>query len=325
MTGFSAAWLALREPADHAARDPGLMAALGRALAERPGPLRVVDLGCGTGSNLRALAPHLPAEQHWCLVDHDPALLTAARAALADWADHAAGDGDDLVLRRDGRVLRVRCRVHDLAAGLPLDPAALPDLVTAAALFDLVSEDWIAAASRAVAAAGAAFYTALTYDGREAWTPPHPADAALQAAFLAHQARDKGFGPAAGPRATDILDRAFARSGYATTRAESPWRIVAGPLLDALAEGKAAAVRATGLAPEGQVEAWRTARAAPGCAAVIGHADLLALPRDDTVSGRSLSETVSRARAAPQRGRFPHREAIIRKPYERARSSHSGP
>ncbi|MFE1600758.1 PIG-L deacetylase family protein [Methylobacterium sp. ID0610] len=37
----------------------------------------------------------------------------------------------------------------------------------------------------------------------------------------------------------------------------------------------------------------------------------------DTVSGRSLSETVSRARAAPERGRFPHREAIIRKPYER--------
>ena len=36
-------------------------------------PIRVVDLGCGTGSNLRATAPLLGAEQHWTLVDYDPA------------------------------------------------------------------------------------------------------------------------------------------------------------------------------------------------------------------------------------------------------------
>ncbi|ACL59528.1 methyltransferase domain-containing protein [Methylobacterium nodulans] len=280
MTGFSPEWLALREPADHAARDPALMAALGRALAARTEPIRVLDLGCGTGSNLRALAGHLPDRQHWCLIDHDRALLAAARAALADWAEHSTTDGDDLVLRRAGRVLRVSCHARDLASGLGavLDPAMPADLVTAAALFDLVSERWIDAAVRAVAAAGAAFYTALTYDGAERWTPPHPADAAVQTAFLTHQIRDKGFGPAAGPQATEVLERAFARSGYRTLRGPSPWRLREGPLLDRLAAGKAAAVQETGLVAPEQVIAWREARTGPDRAAVIGHADLLALP-----------------------------------------------
>ena len=45
--GFSADWLALREPADHAARDGDLLA----AAAQVAGAV-IVDLGCGTGSTL---------------------------------------------------------------------------------------------------------------------------------------------------------------------------------------------------------------------------------------------------------------------------------
>ena len=74
--------------------------------------------------------------------------------------------------------------------------------MTAAALFDLVSASWIGSLARDIAAAGAAFYTALTYNGADGLSPPHPADAAMLAGFHAHQRRDKGFGPAAGPRAT---------------------------------------------------------------------------------------------------------------------------
>ncbi|KMO22261.1 methyltransferase domain-containing protein [Methylobacterium platani] len=277
MTGFSPDWLALREPADRAARDPGLVAALARAL---PRPVRAVDLGCGTGSNLRALAPRLGPAQDWLLVDHDPALLAAARDRLAAWAEDAEADGDGLVLRSGKARIAVRFRALDLAA----DPGAAlteaPDLVTAAALFDLTSEAWIAALARAVAAAGAAFYTALTYDGHEAWTPPHPADAAIHAAFLAHQAGDKGFGPAAGPGATAALARAFGSRGYRVETAESPWRL--GPddaaLLHPLAEGTARAARETGRVAADAAASWAALRRAPGTGAVIGHRDLLALP-----------------------------------------------
>ena len=273
---FSADWLALREPADHAARDPGLVAALGEAMAGRP--IAVVDLGCGTGSNLRALAPHLPDEQSWRLVDHDPILLGRARETLAAWADEAGDDDETLVLRQGGKRLAVSFHACDLAAELDEALGPSPDLVTAAALFDLLSPAAIEAVAAAVAVHGAAFYTALTYDGRETWHPPHAADGAILAAFLADLGRDKGFGPAAGHRATEALEAAFAARGYAVRTARSPWRLgeADAELRRALAEGIAGAVSTR--VPESDVAEWLTLRRADG-SATIGHEDLLALPR----------------------------------------------
>ena len=59
MGGFSPEWLALREPADHAARNPQVLAAVGAHFAAK-GSLTVVDLGCGAGSNLRGTYAALP-------------------------------------------------------------------------------------------------------------------------------------------------------------------------------------------------------------------------------------------------------------------------
>src|SRR5262249_56208908 len=44
--------------------------------------IRVVDLGCGTGSTLRALALRLPERQTWRLVDNDFGLLARAAAMV---------------------------------------------------------------------------------------------------------------------------------------------------------------------------------------------------------------------------------------------------
>jgi len=81
VTGFSAGWLSLREPADHAARSLPLTRAVVGALSTEL-PCRVLDLAAGTGSNVRYLAGHLPSEQRWLLVDHDPALLAIASRDL---------------------------------------------------------------------------------------------------------------------------------------------------------------------------------------------------------------------------------------------------
>lgn len=279
MSGFSPDWLALREPADHRARNRDLLAMLRSAFADRDA-LTVVDLGCGTGSNLRATAPPLPRRQDWRLVDHDAGLLRAARDRLIAWADSAERSGDGLKLSKGGCDLTVSFMQADLAAGSAAALGGRPDLVTAAALFDLVSLPWADDFARRVAEGNVTFYTALTYNGVETWHPPHRDDADMLAAFHAHQARDKGFGPSAGPGATDVLARAFEARGYSVKTGPSPWRLgeTEQALIRELAAGAAQAVRETGQVSEERISAWLRTRS-EGASCTIGHTDLLATPR----------------------------------------------
>jgi SAM-dependent methyltransferase len=276
---FTSAWLSLREAADRRARNEDVLAALRSAFVGRAAAT-VVDLGCGTGSNLRATAPLLPQRQRWRLVDHDAALLSAARERLGAWADTVRCEGDRLALGRDGRQISVSFMQADLAGDLDPILGEAPDLVTAAALFDLVSVAWIGRFARAVASREATVYAALTYDGRESWSPPHADDAEMLAAFHAHQQRDKGFGPSAGPAAHGALARAFEGEGYRIISADSAWRLGAADaaLMRELARGSAEAVGETGRMSPARVADWLAARLSAS-ACTIGHSDLLALRR----------------------------------------------
>lgn len=249
--GFSADWLALRDPADRAARDVAL--ARRAAQAAGPAPL-IVDLGCGTGATWRALSPVLPEGARWRFVDNDPALLAIAAAAAGERAETVMADLADL-------------------DSLPLAGATL---VTASALLDLVSAEWVAGL---VARLGVPFYAALSYDGRMSWTPEDPRDAAITAAFNRHQTGDKGLGRALGPDAADHAAHVFEAAGFTVTLADSPWQL--GPDMAALqrelCDGIAAAA-----AEAGQPDAadWGRARGTGAAASrcLIGHLDLLALP-----------------------------------------------
>src|SRR4051812_25990926 len=82
-------WLALREDADAAARAPDLVELVRVHLAVVAGrrPSAVIrDLGCGTGSMGRWLAPRLSGPQEWVLHDRDPRLLASAVANMPSLA-----------------------------------------------------------------------------------------------------------------------------------------------------------------------------------------------------------------------------------------------
>ena len=282
MSGFSASWLALREPVDHRSRNVSLRSRLAFELAKRvprDQVLQVTDLGCGTGSNLRALAPGLHPRQSWRMVDYDSALLAEARSQLMAWADRSEASQEKIVLHKDGCDITVVFEQRDLNLQLE-DVLGLPaDLVTAAAFFDLVSEPWIDRFCRTL---NTMFYTVLTYDGHEQWLPEHSADVSMREAFHAHQSTDKGFGVAAGPRATDVMSNCLVKAGFRVERAPSPWLLSQQgdqALMSALAQGSASAVSETGRVSAADIKSWLLARQqAQSC--VVGHEDLLAIPPD---------------------------------------------
>lgn len=214
MSGFSVDWLALREPLDSASRCVRLGGVALEALARtRPTTSRtdVIDLGAGTGSNLRYVAPLIDGEQYWLLVENDPMLLAAAAERLQAWLP------------------KFQCRVQVVSLDLATELARLPlrtgSLLTAAALLDLVSEAWLRALVQRAAAADAIVWFALTYDGRIECYPPEPEDAEVRELVNLHQLGDKGFGAALGPGAGRITQQLLAAHGYHVQCAPSDWHI----------------------------------------------------------------------------------------------------
>jgi hypothetical protein len=198
MSDFQAEWLALREPIDAVSRSMRLSRAVADALP-RYRTTEVLDLGAGTGANARFLAGKLPLPQRWLLIDRDQNLLDHAPKA---WPSQRV-DLREAVL--DKKLFEGR------------------SLVTASALLDLVSEEWLQALVTRCHDAGAAVLFALTYDGRIDFAPAEPEDDAICELANQHQRTDKGFGPALGPTAASRASELFAAAGYHIEREASDW------------------------------------------------------------------------------------------------------
>jgi len=276
---FSAEWLRLREPVDHRSRDQSLLARAASHLATVSEPV-IYDLGAGAGSNLRGAAMAFGPRQRWVLVDYDPNLLSASLEFLSTWADKSRPTAAGLELEKNGKSLRVEVKRADLNENPAPWGDQKPDLVTSAALFDLVSETWIDRFCSSLSKDGLPLYTTLVHDETARWSPAHSADEQMTEAFERDFGKEKGFGPSAGNKAIGYMARKLKTLGYETELASSPWKLGTADhdLIVQLADGWANAVRETKAVPENEVQAWLIARKSSGTTCVVGHKDLLALP-----------------------------------------------
>jgi hypothetical protein len=263
-------WLGLREPADAAARAPDLVERLKRNLPAT-GRRVIHDLGGGTGSMGRWLAPLLPGPQQWVVHDLDADLLQVAAAVPPGPA-------------ADGATVTVECKQSDITRLCPGDLADA-SLITASALLDVLTEDELAALVTACGGAGCPLLLTLSVVGRVALTPADPLDPRIAAAFDAHQRRTTARGRLLGPDAATLAVKELGRLGGMVLVRSSPWRLGA-PQADLTAEWLTGWVSA---ACEQQVELAaetivyvrrRLAQAGTGQLAVtVDHADMLVLPR----------------------------------------------
>jgi len=265
MSGFSATWLALREPHDARARNTEVLAAVTASFKQHHA-IHITDLACGTGSTMRALNPLLAVRQEWRLVDNDTSLLSKAGARSSLQRVVATAMALDLN------------RSLDAALQSPVD------LVTASALLDLVSETWLKHLVAMLAARSIPFYAALSYDGRIELTPFDPCDAAIIAAVNAHQRTDKGFGPALGPAAANFAVTHFQSHGYSLVHGNSDWLIGSddGEMQLEVLLRWASAAADTGMLTVADTDAWLTRRQGAVAARLssmrVGHVDVFAAP-----------------------------------------------
>lgn len=259
-------WLELREPADATARSIALVERLIEHLPTAR-PLVIHDLGCGTGSMTRWLAPLLPGPQHWVLHDRDASLLEGLTVTIPGRAD-----------------VTVETRVSDITR-LPADGLRGAHLVTASALLDMFAADDLARFTDICLRAGCPSLLTLSVTGRVELAPYHPLDDRVRDAFNDHQRRTVDGRRLLGPDAVGVAGDRFRSAGATAVAAPSPWHLESHQrdLLTSWLTGWVSAAVEQDPSLGREAAAYLSDRLAAisegRVAATIPHADLLVLPR----------------------------------------------
>jgi SAM-dependent methyltransferase len=263
-----------------------LAEALAASLAKLP---LLLDLGAGTGSLFRFMAPIIGRSQNWIFADADASLLCLALDRTAEWAERNGfgvasrrGLGKmSLLLRTSTGDWQIETLITDLSRvphGLPLDTV---DAVVCSALLDLVSRGWMA---RLFTALRVPFYAGLTVNGHDAWRPQHSGDSAVRIAFRRDQQRDKGLGLALGNNAGETALQLLRDLGFHTRMTTSDWRIPgsARAVTSRFAQMTASSARQSMPAQARKIGEWtndRLKQAAKARLSIrIGHCDILGIP-----------------------------------------------
>jgi len=276
----------LREKLDQPARSRALSEALAARLKEEP---RLLDLGAGTGSLFRFMAPIIGRPQTWIFADADESLLYAALEHTAGWAGRhgfsvASSGGSErpaLSLGTPFGKWHIETLVTDLGQAPHDLPFAAVDAIVCSALLDLTSRAWM---ERLFADLRLPFYAGMTVNGRDGWVPHHPADWAVRTAFRRDQRRDKGLGLALGNDASEKALQILGALGFQTRMTTSDWRIpsCARAVTSGFAQMTALSACQSMPAQTRKIAEWTSARLKQARKARlsirIGHYDLLGFP-----------------------------------------------
>ncbi len=265
----SSDWLALRETEDARARSRDLARAAEPFLGARP--IVIHDLGSGTGSMMRWLAPLLPGPQSWVLHDWNASLTERAL-------------DDPHPLDRDNAPVAVSSRTGELAH---LDAADLrgASLVTASALLDVLTAREAHAIVQSCVDVGAPAFFSLSVTGDVDLRPGDPRDKGFATAFNAHQRRQAGDRRLLGRYGAAIVHGLFEQAGWRVRKATTVWRLgqTEGRLLGEWFDGWADAAEEQHPELRKNAAAYRELRRSQldrgELSAVIRHLDLLAWPR----------------------------------------------
>jgi SAM-dependent methyltransferase len=217
---FDSDWLELRFEADSEARKNAIDEIKEKLVIQ--GPVSIIDIGSGTGNNVFYLIPELVKngieDQRWLLVDRDPKLLDVALERL-----------EKLKAKLENVSTQIDILVADLSDELDRIPFGDADIVALSELLDLVSRKWIEKFVKMISEFDVRYVLiSLTVDGMIQWSPKHPMDKSISDLFNQDMLKDKGFGPALGMNATEVLKEYLMKSGYGIKEMDTPWILESG-------------------------------------------------------------------------------------------------
>ncbi len=192
-------YLAAKRSVDDRALNPRVWAALAARLRSRESsqPLRVLEIGAGTGTMIARMAENgLLDNAHVHALDAEEENIAAARAELAQWGRERGCAVDEtesgLRLSAEGFALEITLEAGDLFAFLPRhegQPAW--DLVVANAFLDLVDIPALLPRLRRLARPGGLFYFSINFDGVTALEPQIDAHLDDEIMRLYHRSMDE--------------------------------------------------------------------------------------------------------------------------------------
>lgn len=210
-TQFATDWLEERYRFDIAARNPSVEAACLQYFSNAT-DIRIIDIGAGSGANFVYLADKFPQLQHWALVDLNPKLLNAARTRIKTWGIakgyKVSEHGDQLSLEKDDRRIEVHL-VHGSMLKLPKTfNLSSYQLVTASAVFDLLTADMASQLLNTLHANRLALFATLNYQHME-YFPREEDDQRFIEQYEQHMQRQQAFGRALGPACVPHIQQVF--------------------------------------------------------------------------------------------------------------------
>lgn len=282
------AWLAIAEALDERARAIELVWQFARALPSRP---HLLDLGAGTGGNVRHLLPRLGRrQQDWTVMEARFPLFSRLEGEMERWArQHGWGvshNGTGPLLFGDD----LRCQIAPTALALDITRnrglhhlgVQRHDGVSCHHFLHTLSQRWLDDFVIELNSSGKLPLLATGLpDGMPRWSTPDPDDALIAEALIAPPDPAVGDEPALGLGAARAVLLALQGAGYKVDGARSDWRVDGmrhpqrlGALIDAMA-GMAAHSHPD---EQDRAQAWRHRRreALAGTALLIPHLDLLA-------------------------------------------------
>jgi hypothetical protein len=220
-------WLEHRYASDEAARNPSIEKKFIKYFSERDS-MHIMDAGAGTGSNFRYFFSKLADEQHWILLEQDAGLVAACREKLIEFASkhqyRVEEQAEQITIRSEYKSAHIQFLRGKLQDIKDLTDLKQLDVVTANALFDLVSYEQFDTFASEIACYQVCLMATLNYY-ETSFLPFSAEDGSFIQHYHTHMMRPQDFGAAMGPNCTEEMLDLLAAHEMKCEQEGSQWHL----------------------------------------------------------------------------------------------------